>query len=55
MDQALKGFLLIPTDHVDVFDVVGTFELLLMAKELAESGQYHAIAYTAFVVDRGIF
>ena len=40
---------------MDVFDVVGTFELLLMAKELAESGQYHAIAYTAFVVDRDIF
>ena len=33
VDQALKGFLkLIPTDHADVFDVPGAFELLLMPK-----------------------
>jgi 6,7-dimethyl-8-ribityllumazine synthase len=56
VDQALIGFLkLIPAEQVDVFDVPGAFELPLMAKELAESGVYSAIACAAFVVDGGIY
>jgi 6,7-dimethyl-8-ribityllumazine synthase len=56
VDQALIGFLkLIPVEQVDVFDVPGAFEMPLMAKELAESGVYSAIACAAFVVDGGIY
>ena len=54
--KALEGFLeLIPRDQVDVFDVPGAFELPLLARDLAASGQYAAVAASAFVVDGGIY
>ena len=53
--RALEGFLeLIPRDQVDVFDVPGAFELPLLARDLAASGRYAAVAAAAFVVDGGI-
>lgn len=56
VDQALVGFTqLIPSEHVDVYDVPGAFELPLMARELALSGRYGAIACAALVVDGGIY
>lgn len=56
VDQALAGFLdVIPAADVDVFDVPGAFELPLVAKKLALSGQYGAVAAAAFVVDGGIY
>ncbi|MEP3299617.1 MAG: 6,7-dimethyl-8-ribityllumazine synthase [Pseudoruegeria sp.] len=56
VDQALKGFCeLIPAENVDVFDVPGAFEMPLLARDLAESGQYSAVAAAAFVVDGGIY
>lgn len=56
VDQALAGFttLIDPAD-VDVFDVPGAFEMPLMAKELAQTGDYAAIACAALVVDGGIY
>ena len=45
VDQALVGFLeLIPAEQVDIFDVPGAFELPLMARDLAASGRYGAVA-----------
>ncbi|MGB0902548.1 6,7-dimethyl-8-ribityllumazine synthase [Halocynthiibacter sp.] len=56
VDQALKGFCeLIPADQVDVFDVPGAFEMPLVAKDLAETGRYAAVACAALVVDGGIY
>ncbi|MDF1855260.1 6,7-dimethyl-8-ribityllumazine synthase [Pseudooceanicola sp.] len=56
VDQALAGFCeMIPADQVDVFDVPGAFELPLLARDLAESGRYGAVAAAAFVVDGGIY
>jgi len=56
VDQALTGFHeVVPPDQIDVFNVPGAFELPLMAQELAKSGQYHAIAAAALVVDGGIY
>lgn len=56
VDRALDGFLeLVPSEQVDVFDVPGAFEMPLMAKRLAQSGKYAAIACAAFVVDGGIY
>ncbi len=56
VDQALKGFCeLIPADQVDVFDVPGAFEMPLVAKDLAGSGRYAAVACAALVVDGGIY
>ena len=56
MDQALKVFLkLIPTDHVYLFDVPTAFDILLIAKELAECSQCSVIAYAAFVFDAGTY
>ena len=54
--KALDGFLqLIPAQQVDVFDVPGAFELPLVARDLAKSGKYTAIAAAALVVDGGIY
>jgi 6,7-dimethyl-8-ribityllumazine synthase len=54
--QALVGFLeLIPSEQIDVFDVPGAFELPLVARDLALSGRYSAIAAAALVVDGGIY
>jgi 6,7-dimethyl-8-ribityllumazine synthase len=56
VDQALVGFLeVIPTKQVDVFDVPGAFEMPLMARDLASTGRYGAVACAAFVVDGGIY
>jgi 6,7-dimethyl-8-ribityllumazine synthase len=38
-----------------VFDVPGAFELPLVARDLAASGRYAAVAAAAFVVDGGIY
>ncbi|WP_282052115.1 6,7-dimethyl-8-ribityllumazine synthase [Phaeobacter inhibens] len=56
VDSALDGFQeLIPAEQIDVFDVPGAFEMPLLAKELAKTGKYDAIACAAFVVDGGIY
>ncbi|RBW55157.1 6,7-dimethyl-8-ribityllumazine synthase [Ruegeria sp. A3M17] len=56
VDQALEGFLeLIPAEQVDVFDVPGAFEMPLLTRDLAQTGQYAAVACAAFVVDGGIY
>lgn len=56
VDQALAGFCeLIPTDQVDVYDVPGAFEMPLMARDLADTGRYAAVAAAALVVDGGIY
>ncbi|WP_170373197.1 6,7-dimethyl-8-ribityllumazine synthase [Ruegeria arenilitoris] len=56
VDRALDGFLeLIPADQVDVFDVPGAFEMPLLARDLAQTGRYAAVACAALVVDGGIY
>ena len=56
VDQALRGFeQVIPSEQIDVFDVPGAFELPLLARRLAQSGKYHAVAAAALVVDGGIY
>jgi 6,7-dimethyl-8-ribityllumazine synthase len=56
VNRALDGFCeLIPTDQVDVFDVPGAFEMPLLARDLASSGRYAAVAAAALVVDGGIY
>lgn len=56
VDQSLAGFCeVISKDQVEVFDVPGAFELPLLAKKLAATGDYAAIAASAFVVDGGIY
>ncbi|MFY0682200.1 MAG: 6,7-dimethyl-8-ribityllumazine synthase [Thalassovita sp.] len=56
VDQALVGFCeIIPAAQVDVFDVPGAFEMPLLARELADTGQYGAVAAAALVVDGGIY
>ncbi len=56
VDKALAGFTeIIPAADVDVFDVPGAFEMPLLAKQLAATGRYGAVACAAFVVDGGIY
>ena len=56
VDQALAGFTeVIPATQVDVIDVPGAFEMPLMARDLAQTGRYSAIACAALVVDGGIY
>jgi 6,7-dimethyl-8-ribityllumazine synthase len=56
VDRALDGFCeIIPAASVDVFDVPGAFEMPLLARDLAASGRYLAVAAAAFVVDGGIY
>ncbi|WP_163848838.1 6,7-dimethyl-8-ribityllumazine synthase [Pseudooceanicola aestuarii] len=56
VDRALDGFLrIIPAEQVDVYDVPGAFEMPLVARDLAATGRYAAIACAAFVVDGGIY
>ena len=56
VDQALVGFNeLINPSQIDVFDVPGAFEMPLLARDLANSGQYGAVACAALVVDGGIY
>ena len=56
VDRALDGFAeLISLDQIDVFDVPGAFEMPLLARDLAQTGRYSAVAAAAFVVDGGIY
>ena len=56
VDRALDGFTeLIPMAQIDVYDVPGAFEMPLLARDLAKSGRYAAVAAAAFVVDGGIY
>ncbi|WP_137701325.1 6,7-dimethyl-8-ribityllumazine synthase [Marimonas lutisalis] len=56
VDQALAGFCkIIPETQVEVFDVPGAFEMPLMARDLAATGRYAAVAAAALVVDGGIY
>ncbi|MEC9432640.1 MAG: 6,7-dimethyl-8-ribityllumazine synthase [Pseudomonadota bacterium] len=41
--------------EVEVIDVPGAFEIPLLAKRLAATGRYAAVAGCAFVVDGGIY
>lgn len=60
VDRAFDGFnfrlkeLGFDADVV-AFDVPGAFEMPLLARKLAETGEYDAIAAAAFVVDGGIY
>ena len=56
VDRALDGFQeLIPTNQIDVFDVPGAFEMPLLARDLAQTGRYAAVACAALVVNGGIY
>ena len=56
VSRAPEGFCeLIPAEQVDVFDVPGAFEMPLLARDLAASGRYAAVAAAAFVVNGGIY
>jgi len=56
VDQALVGFQqVIPKEQIDVFDVPGAFEMPLVARDLARTQKYAAIAAAALVVDGGIY
>lgn len=56
VSKALDGFReLIPAEQIDVFDVPGAFEMPLLARDLAATGRYEAVAAAALVVDGGIY
>lgn len=56
VDRALAGFCeVIPPAQVEVFDVPGAFEMPLLARDLAQSGRYAAVAAAALVVDGGTY
>jgi len=60
VDRALEGFeaeaaTLLPDAAIDSYDVPGAFEMPLLAKRLAASGQYDAVVAAALVVDGGIY
>ncbi len=60
VDQALVGFTrrlaaLGVDAEIEEFDVPGAFEMPLLAKRLAETGKYNAVAAAALVVDGGIY
>jgi 6,7-dimethyl-8-ribityllumazine synthase len=56
VDRALDGFCeVIDAAQVDVFDVPGAFEMPLLARDLAHTGRYAAVAAAALVVDGGIY
>ncbi len=56
VNAAFEGFCeIISREEVDVFDVPGAFEMPLLARDLAASGKYAAVAAAAFVVDGGIY
>ncbi len=56
VDRALDGFCeVIPENQVEIFDVPGAFEMPLLARDLAQTGRYAAVACAAFVVDGGIY
>lgn len=41
--------------HVEVFEVPGAFEIPLLSKQLAATGNYAAVVASALVVDGGIY
>lgn len=43
------------TAEISLFEVPGSFDIPLMAKKLAETGDYDAIVAAGFVVDGGIY
>ncbi len=60
VDRAQEGFeaeisRLIPGAKSDVYAVPGAFEMPLLAKKLALSGNYDAVVAAALVVDGGIY
>ena len=60
VDQAHIGFVerleeLQPSAMLKVFEVPGAFEMPLLAKRLASSGDFDVIAAAAFVVNGGIY
>ncbi|CAM3189726.1 6,7-dimethyl-8-ribityllumazine synthase [Paracoccus nototheniae] len=60
VDRAHEGFLteaarLMPGAQIEPWDVPGAFEMPLLAKKLAQSGQYDAVVAAALVVDGGIY
>nr|WP_309502850.1 6,7-dimethyl-8-ribityllumazine synthase [uncultured Roseovarius sp.] len=56
VSRALDGFTqVIPPDRIDVYDVPGAFEMPLLARDLAMTGRYGAVACAAMVVDGGIY
>jgi 6,7-dimethyl-8-ribityllumazine synthase len=56
VDQALVGFRnQIGDAEVEVFDVPGAFEIPLLARDLAATGRFAAVAAAALVVDGGIY
>ena len=60
VDQAHVGFVerleeLLPSATLSVFEVPGAFEMPLLAKRLALSGDFDVIAAAAFVVNGGIY
>ena len=44
-----------PPGQVETFDVPGVFEIPLLARRLAQTGRYEAIAAFGFVVNGGIY
>ena len=44
-----------PPERVDLLDVPGAFEIPLLARKLAQTGRYEAIAAFGLVVDGGIY
>jgi 6,7-dimethyl-8-ribityllumazine synthase len=61
VNQGRDGFLAemarggVPRDAIDLFEVPGAFEIPLLAKKLARTGNYLAIVACGFVVDGGIY
>ena len=56
VDNALVGFQKVLGDNpVDVFNVPGAFEMPLIARDLARTGNYDAVVAAALVVDGGIY
>ncbi|SLN31117.1 6,7-dimethyl-8-ribityllumazine synthase [Pseudooctadecabacter jejudonensis] len=56
VNRAYDGFAeVIPEAQIDVFDVPGAFEMPLLARDLAATGRFAAVACAALVVDGGIY
>lgn len=50
MDQRIGA-----SSQVEVFEVPGAFEIPLLARDLAQTGQFSAIVGCGFVIDGGIY
>ncbi|HPD82492.1 MAG: 6,7-dimethyl-8-ribityllumazine synthase [Alphaproteobacteria bacterium] len=51
-EMATKG---VSESKIEIFDVPGSLEIPLMAKKLAETGQYAAIVCCGFIINGGIY